>query len=74
VLTNTSDAVSNRTVVQDSKGGTTTSGYDAVNQLTTREFSGTGQTPGRAGTVSVQIAVQIGHTPLSPVLPSNPAI
>ncbi len=35
----------NRTLVQDSKGGVTTSRYDAANRLTSRQFGGSGQTP-----------------------------
>jgi RHS repeat-associated protein len=44
-LTFTWDAAGNRVVVQDSKGGTTTSTYDALNRLTQRQFGGSGQTP-----------------------------
>jgi YD repeat-containing protein len=39
------DAVSNRTLVQDSKGGVTTSVYDGDHQLTSRQFGGVGLTP-----------------------------
>ena len=45
VLTFAYDAVGNRTVVQDSKGGTTTSVYDADNNLESEQFGGAGQTP-----------------------------
>ena len=44
-LTFTYDADGNRTVLQDSQGGITTSIYDAVNLLTSRQFGGSGQTP-----------------------------
>jgi RHS repeat-associated protein len=44
-LTFTFDAASNRYVLQDSLGGTTTSTYDALNRLTERQFGGSGQTP-----------------------------
>src|SRR5262249_7235711 len=43
-----------RTSVQDSKGGTTTSTYDAANELTLREFGGASQT---------FIHVVLGYTP-----------
>jgi YD repeat-containing protein len=45
VLTFTYDPVGNRTLVQDSQGGTLTSVYDAANRLTSRQFGGVGQTP-----------------------------
>src|SRR5262249_53372008 len=44
-LTFTYDAVGNRTLVQDSQNGVTTSVYDAANQVTSRQFGGSGQTP-----------------------------
>jgi RHS repeat-associated protein len=44
-LTNTFDAVGNRTVVKDSFGGTATSTYDNANQLTSKQFSNAGATP-----------------------------
>src|SRR5439155_6992466 len=39
------DAAGDRTEVDDSLGGTTTSLYDPLNRLTDRHFGGTGQTP-----------------------------
>jgi RHS repeat-associated protein len=39
------DAAGNRTLVQDSLGGVTTSIYDLDNRLTSRQFGGSGQTP-----------------------------
>jgi RHS repeat-associated protein len=45
LLTFSYDAVGNRTLVTDNFGGVTTSLYDAVNNLTSRQFSGTGQSP-----------------------------
>src|SRR5439155_15890398 len=39
------DAVGNRTRVEDSKSGVTTSTYDGDNQLTSRQLGGTGLTP-----------------------------
>jgi RHS repeat-associated protein len=44
-LTFSYDGASNRTLVQDSLGGVTTSVYDAANRLTSRQFGGTAQTP-----------------------------
>src|SRR5205823_7829359 len=44
-LTSTYDAVGNRTLLTDSKGGVTTSVYDANNELTSRQFGGVSQTP-----------------------------
>jgi RHS repeat-associated protein len=44
-LTYTYDPDNNRTLVQDSLGGVTTSVYDAANELISRQFDGTGQTP-----------------------------
>jgi RHS repeat-associated protein len=44
-LTFAYDNVGNRTLVQDSKGGVATSVYDSANELTSRQFGGTGQTP-----------------------------
>jgi RHS repeat-associated protein len=44
-MTFTYDAVGNRTVLKDARSGVTTSIYDAVNRLTSRQFGGTGQTP-----------------------------
>src|SRR5205823_2691563 len=41
------DAVGNRTQVEDSLGGVTTSVYDAANRLSSRQLGGTGQTPVR---------------------------
>jgi YD repeat-containing protein len=48
VLTFSYDAVGNRTLVQDSFGGVTTSVYGAANRLTSREFGGVSQTPLRS--------------------------
>ena len=42
------DAVGNRIFVRDSNGGVTRSTYDAANRLTSRQFTGVGQTPVRA--------------------------
>jgi hypothetical protein len=39
------DGVGNRTLLQDSLGGVTSSIYDVVNRLTSRQFGGTSQTP-----------------------------
>ena len=44
-LTYSYDAADNRTLVQDSLGGVTTSTYDAADRLTQRAFGGSGQTP-----------------------------
>jgi YD repeat-containing protein len=44
-LTMSYDPVGNRTLVQDSLNGVTTSAYDADNNLSSRLFGGTGQTP-----------------------------
>jgi RHS repeat-associated protein len=44
-LTFSYDAAGNRTLVTDSLGGTTTSVYDSQDELTSRQFSGTGQAP-----------------------------
>ena len=41
------DAVGNRTRVEDSFGGVTTSTYNAMNQLEVRLFGGAGQTTAR---------------------------
>ena len=47
-LTNVYDAADNRISVTDNKGGVTTSTYDGLNRLTSRELSGTGITPLKA--------------------------
>ena len=44
-LTYSYDADGNRIEVQDSLGGVTNYSYDAVNELTSEQFSGTGQVP-----------------------------
>ena len=44
-LTFSYDAVGNQTVMQDSKGGVTTSVFDADRNLSSRQFGGSGQTP-----------------------------
>src|SRR5262249_13719350 len=54
VLTYSYDAVGNRTLTQDSFGATTTSVYDAANELTSKQQGGAGQT---------QLRVDLAYTP-----------
>src|SRR5262249_19741862 len=54
VLTYSYDAVGNRTLTQDSFGATTTSMYDAANELTSKQQGGVGQT---------QLRVDLAYTP-----------
>jgi RHS repeat-associated protein len=67
-LTFAYDADGNQTTIHDSQGGTTTSAYDVLNRLTTREFGGPGQTTLRENliyTARDQIATENRYTDLA---------